>query len=198
LIIKEHDSMPRSFLVTPIIILILASANVIAQTSTWTIDKNQTQVNFQIRRVPVSYVHGSFGGITGTVIWDEQNVSKSSVAVVIPTNSVSTNNLSRDSDLKSSNFFDVDKYPTMTFKSTAVTGTVGHLQIVGDLTLVGITRSVTLAVDGPTPPTKMGKLIIGFAATGTLKRGDFIFAPKYPTAILGDEIKFTIDVEADQ
>ena len=86
----------------------------------------------------------------------------------------------------------------MTFKSTAVSGTPGHLQIIGDLTLAGMTRSVTLAVDGPTPPTKMGKLILGFAATGTLKRGDFNFAPKFPTAIIGDEIKFTIDVEVDQ
>ena len=104
----------------------------------------------------------------------------------------------RDADLKSPNFFNVEKYPTMTFKSTAVIGTPGKLQIIGDLTLAGVTKSVTLLVDGPTPPTRMGKLIIGFAATGTLKRSNFNFAPKYPIAILGDEIKFTIDAEADK
>jgi polyisoprenoid-binding protein YceI len=100
--------MPRHYLAIPIVILLLARANVFAQPSTWTIDKNQTQVNFQIRRVPVSYVRGSFGGITGTVTWDETNVSKSSVAVVIPTASISTNNSLRDSDLKSSSFFNVE------------------------------------------------------------------------------------------
>ena len=86
----------------------------------------------------------------------------------------------------------------MTFKSTAVIGVPGKLQVTGNLTLSGITKTVTLTVDGPTTPAKMGnKLIMGFEATGTLKRSDFDFAPKYPTAILGDEIKFTIDVEAD-
>ncbi|WP_263357231.1 YceI family protein [Acidicapsa ligni] len=178
--------------------LLLSGASALAQTSAWTIDTNHTQVDFQIRRVPVSNVRGSFGGITGTVNWNEKDPSKSSVEVVIPTASISTANSTRDADLKSPNFFNIEKYPTMTFKSTAVSGTSGKLQIVGDLTLAGVTKSVTLAVDGPTPPTRMGKLIIGFAATGILKRSDFNFASKYPTAILGDEIKFTIDAEADK
>jgi polyisoprenoid-binding protein YceI len=189
---------PRRLSIFIAIVLLLSSAIASAQSSTWTIDKNQTQVDFQIRRIPVSYVRGSFSGIIGTVIWDAKNPANSSVSVTIPTASVSTNNSMRDADLKSNNFFDVAKYPTMTFQSTAITGSLGHLQIVGDLTLAGVTKSVTLAVEGPTPPTRMGKLIIGFAATGVLNRSDFNFASKYPTAILGDEIKFTIDLEADQ
>jgi polyisoprenoid-binding protein YceI len=123
--------MPRRILTIALSILLLAGANAFAQTSTWAIDNNQTQVSFQIRRIPVSTVRGSFGGITGTVIWDEKNLSKSSVEVVIPTASISTNNSMRDSDLKSSNFFDVEKYPTMTFKSTSVSGRPGHLQVIG-------------------------------------------------------------------
>ena len=190
--------MHRSMTIIASFVLLLVGTVASAQSSMWTIDKNQTQVNFQIRRVPVSYVRGSFGGITGSVVWNEKEPSKSSVEVTIPTASVSTNNSTRDADLRSSNFFDVDKFPTMTFKSTAMTGTPGHFQVVGNLTLNGVTKSVTLAVDGPTPPTRMGKLIIGFAATGAVKRSDFNFAPKYPVVILGDEIKFTIDVEADQ
>ncbi len=169
-----------------------------AQGSTWTIDKNQTQVSFQVRRVPVSYVRGSFSEITGTVVWNETNPSKSSVEVTIPTGTVSTNNSVRDSDLKSANFFDVAKFPTMVFKSTSVSGTAGHLQVTGNLTLGGITKEVRLTVEGPTPPTKMGKLIIGFSATGSLKRSDFNFASKYPALILGDDIQFTIDAEADK
>ena len=179
---------------------LLTSGSAFAQTSTWTIDTKHTQIDFQIRRVPVSNVRGSFSRITGTVTWDEKNPAKSSVQVTIPTSSISTTNETRDKNLRSSEFFDVDKYPTMTFKSTAVTGTPGKLQVVGDLTLAGVTRSVTLTVDGPTPPAKnMGaNLVIGFAATGLIKRSDFNFAPKFPTAILGDEIKFTIDAEADK
>lgn len=190
---------PRAF-ATAILALLLPVVSAFAQTSTWVIDTKHTQIDFQIRRVPVSNVRGSFSQITGTVNWDERNPTHSSVQVTIPTSSISTTNETRDKNLRSSEFFDVDKYPTMTFKSTAVKGTVGSLQIIGDLTLAGVTRSVTLAVDGPTPPAKnMGaNLVIGFSATGIIKRSDFNFAPKFPAAILGDEIKFTIDMEADQ
>jgi polyisoprenoid-binding protein YceI len=190
--------MNRRFFAVIFSSFLFTGANALAQISTWTIDTNQTQVDFQIRRIPVSNVRGSFSGITGTVNWNEKDPSKSSVEVVIPTASISTANAMRDADLKSPNFFNIEKYPTMTFKSTAVSGTPGKLQVIGDLTLAGVTKSVTLTVDGPTPPTRMGKLIIGFAATGILKRSDFNFASKYPTAILGDEIRFTIDAEANK
>ena len=182
----------------PLIVLSLVSLQTPAQKSIWTIDKNQTQVSFAIRRVPVSTVRGSFSGITGTVVWDEKDITKSRVRVTIPTASVSTNNGVRDAGLRSANFFDVQKYPTMTFESTSVTGSSGHLSVTGNLTLAGTTKPVTLSVDGPTPPTKMGKVIIGFSATGTLKRSEFDFAPKYPAVVLGDEIEFTIDAEANQ
>jgi polyisoprenoid-binding protein YceI len=86
----------------------------------------------------------------------------------------------------------------MMFKSTAVIGIPGNLQVIGDLTLASITKAVTLTVNGPTTPIKMGsKTVIVFEATGTVKRSDFNFAPKYPAVILGDEINFTIDIEAD-
>ena len=179
--------------------LLFSTRGAMAQNSTWTLDTNHTHVDFQIRRVPVSNVRGSFSGITGTVIWNEQDPSRSSVDATIPTSSISTNNAQRDKDLRSENFFDVVKYPTMTFKSTSVTGSPGSLRVTGNLTLAGITKPVTLTVDGPTAPTRMGgKLIIGFAASGIIHRSDFNFAPKYPTLILGDDIRFTIDVEADR
>ena len=178
--------------------LLVLSATAFPQTSSWSLDSNHTHVEFQIRRVPVSNVRGSFGGIVGTLVWDEKDPSKSQVEVTISTANISTNNSSRDTDLKSANFFDVQKYPTMTFRSTAVTGSASKLQVVGNLTLAGVTRPVTLSVDAPTAATKMGdKTILGFEASGTIKRSDFNFASKYPTMILGDEIKFTIDVEAD-
>ncbi len=195
--IKMMSDCRRNLLQVALCLLIL-SPPAFPQSPSWSFDPNHTHVEFQIRRVPVSNVRGSFSGIVGTLVWDEKDPSKSQVDVTIPTASISTNNASRDADLKSANFFDVQKYPTMTFRSTAVTGSAGNLQVVGNLTLAGVTRPVTLSVVGPTAATKMGnKTIIGFEASGTIKRGDFNFASKYPPVILGDEIKFTIDVEAD-
>jgi len=116
------------------------------------------------------------------------------------TTTVDTNNAARDTDLKSDKFFNVAKYPTMTFKSTSVKRVDGKLQVVGDLTLAGVTKSVTLDVDGPTAPQKGmgGKMVIGLSATGLVKRSDFSFAPKMPSMVIGDEVQFTIDSEANQ
>lgn len=169
-----------------------------ASTSTWTIDPNHSQVNFSIKHLEVSTVRGSISGVTGSVVWDEKNPSNSSVQATINTTTVSTNNGKRDGHLKSPDFFNVKKFPTMTFKSTSVTSANGKLQVIGDLTLTGVTKSVTLAVDGPTPPQKGmdGKLVTGFSATGTLKRSDFNFGSKFGSPTLGDDVQFTIDIEA--
>jgi len=180
--------------------LLFSGVSAFAQSSSWVIDKNHSQVNFQVRHMGVSNVRGSISGVTGTVVWDEKDPSKSSVEATMDATTVSTNNDNRDKDLKSPNFFNVEKFPTLTFKSTAVTGTNGKLQVIGDLTLGGVTKSVTLDVDGPTAPIKGmgGKMVIGFSATGVVKRSDFNFASKYAAAMLGDDVKFTIDVEADK
>ena len=148
----------------------------------------------------VSTVRGSISGITGTIVWDEKDPSKSSVEATMDTTTVNTNNPTRDTDLKSDKFFNVAKYPTMTFKSTSVKRVDGKLQVVGDLTLAGVTKSVTLDVDGPTAPQKGmgGKMVIGISAAGVVKRTDFNFAAKMPTMVVGDEIQFTIDAEANQ
>jgi polyisoprenoid-binding protein YceI len=182
--------------------VLLASSFVAAsaQASNWTIDKNHSQINFEIRHMGVSNVRGSLSSITGTVVWDEKDLSKASVNATIDATTVSTNNDGRDKHLKSPDFFNVEKYPTLTFKSTSVTRANGKLQVIGDLTLAGTTKSVTLDVDGPTPPIKgmKGGLVTGFSATGLIKRSDFGFGSKYGVPILGDEVKFTIDLEADQ
>ena len=180
--------------------LLLPGVGAFAQASNWAIDTNHTQVNFEIRHMGVSTVRGSLSGVTGTVVWDEKDPSKSSVEATIDATTVSTNNTNRDKDLRSAGFFNVEKFPTLTFKSTSVTRSNGKLQVVGDLTLTGVTKSVTLDVDGPTAPIKGmgGKTVTGFSATGMVKRSDFNFGSKYGAAMLGDEVKFTIDVEADK
>jgi polyisoprenoid-binding protein YceI len=180
--------------------VLLSGTAALAQSSTWTIDKNHTQVDFQIRHAAVSNVHGSLSNVTGTVVWDEKDLSKASVSAVIDATTVSTNNEARDKHLKSPDFFNVEKFPTLTFKSTSVTRANGKLQVIGDLTLAGVTKSVTLDVDGPTAPVKgmHGGLVTGFSASGLIKRSDFNFGQKYTAPILGDEVKFTLDLEADQ
>jgi polyisoprenoid-binding protein YceI len=190
--------MNRRIFTAALSALLLTGVSAFAQSSTWTIDPNHSQVNFAIKHLQVSTVRGSISGITGNVIWDEKDPSKSSVEATINTTTLTTNNEKRDAHLKSPDFFNVEKFPTMTFKSTAVTGASGKLQVVGDLTLAGVTKSVTLDVDGPTPPQKGmgGKLVTGFSATGKLKRSDFNFGSKFGEPMLGDEVQFTIDVEA--
>jgi polyisoprenoid-binding protein YceI len=190
--------MNRRIFTAALSALLLTGASALAQSSTWTIDKNHSQVDFQIRHMGVSNVRGAISGVTGTVVWDDKDPSKSSVEATIDATTVSTNNEARDKHLKSPDFFDVAKNPTLTFKSTSVTGTAGKLKVIGDLTLAGVTKSVTLDVDGPTPPQKGqgGKTIVGFSASGTLKRSDFNFGQKFTNPVLGDEVKFTIDVEA--
>jgi len=190
--------MNRRIFTAALSALLLTGVSAFAQSSTWTIDPNHSQVNFAIKHLQVSTVRGSISGVTGTVVWDDKDPSKSSVEATINTTTVTTNNEKRDGHLKSADFFNVEKFPTMTFRSTAVTGASGKLQVVGDLTLAGVTKSVTLDVDGPTPPQKGmgGKLVTGFSATGKLKRSDFNFGSKFGEPMLGDEVQFTIDVEA--
>ena len=192
--------MNRRIFTAALSALLLTGVSAFAESTSWAIDTNHSQVDFKIRHMGVSNVRGSISGVTGTVVWDDKDPSKSSVEATINTTTVSTNNDARDKHLKSPDFFNVEKFPTMTFKSTSVTGTNGKLQVTGDLTLGGVTKSVTLDVDGPTAPIKgMGdKMVTGFSASGLLKRSDFNFGnPKF-NSMLGDDVKFTIDMEADK
>ncbi|RSL15681.1 adhesin HecA-like repeat protein [Edaphobacter aggregans] len=175
-------------------------ANAQAQTSTWAIDPNHSSIGFEIRHMGVSNVRGSIGGVKGTVTLNDKDMTKSSVEATVDTTTVTTNVDARDKHLKSPDFFDVAKYPQITFKSTSLTNNGGKLQLTGDLTLTGTTKSVTLDLDGPAPPQtgKDGKTRSGFSATGMLKRSDYTFGPKFPSAMVGDEVKFTIDVEIDK
>jgi polyisoprenoid-binding protein YceI len=177
----------------------MVSAHAYAQTSTWAIDTAHSSVNFEILHLGVSHVHGAFGGVKGTVTLDEKDITKSSVAATIDATTVSTGNDARDKHLKSPDFFDVEKNPTLTFTSTGLAKVGGKLKLTGNLTLSGVTKPVTLDLDGPAPPqTMQGKTVSGFSASGTLSRKDFNFGSKYAPPVLGDDVKFTIDVEIDK
>ncbi|HEY0264652.1 MAG TPA: YceI family protein [Granulicella sp.] len=173
-----------------------------AQTTKWTIDSNHSQADFQIRHMGVSTVRGSISGVKGTVELDEKDITKSKVDATLAAGTVNTGNDRRDADLRSDNFFDVEKYPGISFTSTGLVKQGDKLKLTGNLTLGAVTKPITLDVDGPAPAQKNpqnGKTISGFSATGILKRSDFNFAPKPQySAVLGDEVKFTIDVEIDK
>jgi polyisoprenoid-binding protein YceI len=180
--------------------LALAPAVVHAQTSTWTIDPAHSSIEFVVKHLGVSNVHGSLTGIKGTVKLDEKDINKSAVEAVIDATTVNTNVDARDKHLKSPDFFDVANKPTLTFKSTKVFTEGGKTKLMGDLTLAGVTKSITLDLDGPAPAQKGqgGKVISGFSATGTLSRSNYNFGPKFAPPTLSDDVKFTIDVEIDK
>jgi polyisoprenoid-binding protein YceI len=179
----------------------LAATNLHAQTSTWIIDTAHSSSNFQVRHMAVSTVRGSIGGVKGTLVLDDKDMTKSNVNATLETATVATGTEARDKHLKSPDFFDVAKYPQIVFKSTSITGTSGKLKLTGDLTLAGVTKSVTLDLDGPSAPQKnpKGVMISGFSASGMINRKDFEFGTKSSASpAISDEVKFTIDVEIDK
>ena len=121
-----------------------------AQTSTWKIDPAHSSVNFEISHTEVSHVHGSLTNVSGIVELNDKDITKSSVEATIDTTTVSTG-VMRDNTLKSDDFFNVQKYPQITFRSSSLRRNKGTVQLLGNLTLNGVTRSVTLDLDGPSP-----------------------------------------------
>lgn len=168
-----------------------------AQTTTWAPDKAHSSVDFSILHMSLSKVHGHFGNITGTVVWNDADISKSTVNVTIDATTIDTGVSARDNDLKSANFFDVAQYPTATFVSTNVARNGKNLTISGNLTVHGITKPVVLQVEGPVGPVQgMGnKMHAGFSASTMLSRSAFNLGSKYPAAVIGDEANLTIDLD---
>ena len=180
--------------------LAFAPALARADVSTWNIDPAHTMAGFSVKHLVISTVRGEFGKTTGVLHLDDKDVTKSSVEATIDTTTITTRNADRDNHLKSPDFFDVAKYPTITFKSTRVVKAHGHLEVTGDLTMKGVTRPVTLRVTGPTPEIKDpgGNLRRGIQATGKISRKAFgLLWNKVVEAgpVVGDEVAIEIDAE---
>src|SRR5260370_21432818 len=156
-------------------IALVASLSALAQTSTWNIDPAHSTAQFTVRHLGISNVTGSFTKVTGTVVINDRDIAQSEVSATIDANSVDTRVEARDKDLKSPHFFEVEKYPTIEFKSKKIVSSGGRLQVIGDLTIHGTTRDVTLDVDGPTPELAdpWGNLRRGISAAATINRKDF-------------------------
>src|SRR5579859_896581 len=177
--------------------LLLTASLGFAQTSTWVPDKAHSGVDFSVLHMSLSNVRGHFGNIGGSIVLNESDITKSTVNITIDVSTMDTGVAPRDSDVKSPNFFDVTQFPTATFVSTSIAKSGSALAVSGNLTLHGDTKPVVLQVEGPTGPVPGmdKKPHSGFSATTTISRTAFGIATKYPAAVVGDEVKLTIDLD---
>jgi polyisoprenoid-binding protein YceI len=192
--------MKKVFMMAAIAACIAASA--LAQTSAWQIDTPHSNAQFVVRHMGISNVQGEFTKVTGTVQLEDSDITKSVVNATIDVTSVDTREANRDKDLRSENFFDTAKFPTMTFQSKKLTRAAdGKLKMTGDLTLHGMTREVTFDVDGPTAEIKdpWGNTRRGVSAATKINRKDFGLtwnaALGTGEMVVGDNVTITLDVE---
>ena len=182
-------------------VALLTSLSAHAQPSNWNTDPAHSTAQFTVRHLAISNVTGSFTKMAGSVVLNEKDITQSQVSASIDVNSVDTRVEMRDKDLKSPNFFDVEKYPTIEFKSKRIVSSAGKLQVIGDLTIHGTTHEVTLDVDGPTPELTdpWGNSRRGISATTAINRRDFNLVYnnllKTGEAVVGDNVKIQIDAE---
>jgi polyisoprenoid-binding protein YceI len=169
--------------------------------NTWTIDANHTASQFAVKHLLVSTVRGQFEKTTGTIIWDGKDPTTIKADVTIDAATVNTRVANRDNDLRSANFFDVAKFPTITFVSKNVeTSGAGKLKMTGDLSMRGVTKEIVLDVEGPSAPVRQGQnLRVGASASVKINRHDWglTYGRMVEAApVVGDEITITIDIEA--
>src|ERR1700689_2886854 len=175
---------------------------VLAHADTWSIDPPHTSVEFTVRHMMISNVKGQFQKTTGTITINGNDPASATIDATIDASSVDTRVERRDTHLKSPDFLDVAKYPTITFKSTKVEAAgPGKFKVTGDLTLHGVTKPVVLDVESSGAPVKvMGGLHAGASATTKINRSDFGLswnkALETGGVVVGDEVAISIDVEA--
>ena len=184
-----------------IVLALTAGMAAPAAAKEWTIDPAHTTVSFKVSHLVVSRVSGKFTEFSGTIVYDD-DLSKGSVSVTIQAASIDTDNEDRDKHLRSPDFLDAEKFPTITFRSKKVIpGEGNRFRLVGDLTIKGITREVTFDCKfGGTVTDPWGNTRMGFAATATINRQDFgvSWNKTLDTGglVVGNEVELTIEGEA--
>lgn len=172
-----------------------------AATTTWMLDPAHTGLEFGVKHLMISTVRGRFGEVEGTLILDESNPAASKIEVSIPVKSIDTRAEQRDAHLRSGDFFDAERFPTITFRGKRIEGSItGEFRLVGDLTIRDITREITLDVKangrGRDP---WGNEKIAFEARGKLRRNDFGLTWNQTLetggVLVGEEIRLTIDAQ---
>jgi polyisoprenoid-binding protein YceI len=171
------------------------------QTSVWKLDKAHSTAEFKVKHMMITNVKGQFSAIDAVLVLDEDDVTKSRVEASIEAASVTTRDDQRDAHLKSADFFDVEKFPKLSFKSDSVTSEDGELKIMGALTIHGVTRNAVFTAEGPTPPAKdpWGNTRIGLSATTKINRKDYGLTwnaiLETGGILVGDDVTITLDVQ---
>ena len=173
-----------------------------ASTTTWHIDPVHSLAEFKVKHMMIANVKGQFGKLTGRLTLDESELTKSRAEAWIEAASIETRDPQRDAHLKSADFLDVEKFPTLSFKSTDINLVRdGELAVRGDLTIHGVTRRVLVMVEGPTPPTKdpWGNTRVAVSASTKINRKEFGLtwnaALETGGILVGDEVTITLEVE---
>src|ERR1700757_1758834 len=171
-------------------------------TTTWNLDPAHTVAEFKVKHMMIANVKGTFSKVSGVLIRDESNPVNDRVEATIDAASIQTRDEQRDGHLKSADFFHVEKFPTLHFKSTNIrVAGEEELSVEGDLTIRGVTRKVRFAVEGPTPPAKdpWGNTRIGVSATTKINRKDFGLtwnaALETGGILVGDDVTITLDAQ---
>ncbi len=170
--------------------------------SLYIIDPTHSTVSFSVKHMMIAKVHGAFEKISGQLNFDPANPVKASAEATIEAASINTRESQRDAHLKSADFFDVEKFPTLSFKSTGVVAAgEGELQVKGDLTIKGITKAIEFQVEGPSIELKdpYGNVKIGLSAAAKIKRKDFGLtwnaALETGGVLVGDDVVITLDLQ---
>ena len=171
-------------------------------TTTWAIDPAHTHVGFAVKHLMISTVRGRFGGVTGSVVTDEADPARGIAEIEIDAASIDTREGQRDAHLKSADFFDVEKFPKLIFKSKRIADAKGDtFKLIGDLTIHGVTREVTLDVtSGGRGKDPWGGERAAFSATTAIKRSDYGLtwnqALEAGGFLVGDEVKISLNIQA--
>lgn len=172
-----------------------------SQTTTWNIDPVHSSAEFKVKHMMISNVKGQFTAVSGVLTLDPADLTHSGVEATIEAASINTREAQRDAHLKSPDFFDVEKFPTLAFRSTKVSKDGGDLAVEGELTIHGVTRPVVFRVEGPTAPAKdpWGNTRVGLSATTKINRKDYGLtwnaALETGGILVGDEVTITLDVQ---
>ncbi len=195
----------KGFIVAGLIVGVLVGSSKAANAQAaneWKIDPYHSKAGFAVKHMMISNVRGEFSKVSGTAEYDGKNINTAKVNAVIEASSIDTGNDDRDKHLKNKDFFDVEKFPEIKFVSKKSTAAgAGKFKLTGDLTMHGVTKEVTLDVEGPSDPIndKHGSIKVGAVATGKVNRKDFGLSygglMDNGGAMIGDEVAITLDIE---
>ncbi len=167
---------------------------------TYAIDPAHSEVGFAVRHLMITKVRGQFTGFSGTIVVAADNIP-TAIEGTVATATVATREEKRDAHLRSADFFDAEKFPTITFKSTSITGRASGFIVIGDLTIHGVSKNVTLEGElGGTTTDPRGNARLGYSATGRINRADFGMnfnqALELGGVMVSNEVDLTLEVSA--